>query len=447
MTRIISFIRQFRFVSGVSLLITSMFFSLSVFSMSSEEIFNANQDRLFQIKLIDIESDSKSSLGSGFVVGDAYTVATNYHVVASAVDKTDKYRIQYVRDDGTEGTLSLYDIDIVNDLALLKSEESLGEPIPLAALEPNKGAVIYALGNPLDLGMTVVSGTYNGLADNAYYQRIHFSGSINSGMSGGPVLNDQGEIVGVNVATAGNQVSFLVPVTKLNVMLELDDNQQNALGSQDKKHDENFLLKRAEAQLIASQSDLMSRLFADEWPEEHLAAARVIGEIPGLVSCWGRSSGDDDDDKKVIEISKGCSLQDSIFVNRSMTTGSLEYEFYWFDANGIDSRKFYRYLQGVMGGYPGNRAGKDDVSEFQCEERFTNVNQSDASQDQRVKGVAKSFYCARRYKQFSSLYDVFYFRMVESDGSAFFSHFTLAGVTQESATRFASKFVEHVTWP
>ena len=71
------------------------------------------------------------------------------------------------------------------------------------------------MGNPLDLGMTILPGTYNGIAGGSFYDRIHFSGSINPGMSGGPVINRNGQVVGINVATAGNQVSFLVPVHKV----------------------------------------------------------------------------------------------------------------------------------------------------------------------------------------------------------------------------------------
>jgi S1-C subfamily serine protease len=53
------------------------------------------------------------------------------------------------------------------------------------------------IGNPLDLGFTIVEGTYNGLVDKSYDERIHFSGSINPGMSGGPVAAATGASSGV----------------------------------------------------------------------------------------------------------------------------------------------------------------------------------------------------------------------------------------------------------
>ena len=60
------------------------------------------------------------------------------------------------------------------------------DPRALAGRLP-KGERIYAMGNPLDLGFTIVEGTYNGLVDKSYDERIHFSGAINPGMSGGPL--------------------------------------------------------------------------------------------------------------------------------------------------------------------------------------------------------------------------------------------------------------------
>ena len=399
---------------------------------TTETVFSQNKNSLFQIRVVDRESDSKSSLGSGFIVRDEYSVATNYHVISSVIAEPEKYRIIYVREDDTQGELTIEKFDIVNDLALLQSETPLGEPISLAESEPNKGALIYAMGNPLDLGMTIVPGTYNGLADHAYYQRIHFSGSINSGMSGGPVLNQFGELIGINVATAGNQVSFLVPSNKLSELVNRPSEESPAQN----------LSEKAERQLHDSQQKLIDKILKDDWPKDKLGDTQVIGEIPGLVSCWGRSSRDDDGKNPIVEISKGCSLQDSIYISPSMTTGSLEYEFYWIEAEDVKEEKFVRYLSKNMGGFPANRASKDDVSEFQCHEDFTDVPGESV-----VSTLAKSFYCVRRYKKFSSLFDVLYIRLAKRNEYAFISHFTLAGVSQESANRFSRAFFENVSWP
>ena len=73
------------------------------------------------------------------------------------------------------------------------------DPRALAGKLP-KGERLFAMGNPLDLGFTIVEGTYNGLVDYSYNERIHFSGALNPGMSGGPTVTADGRIAGINVA-------------------------------------------------------------------------------------------------------------------------------------------------------------------------------------------------------------------------------------------------------
>ena len=75
-----------------------------------------------------------------------------------------------------------------------------------------KGERLYSMGNPLDLGFTIIEGTYNGRVEHSYNEGIHFSGALNPGMSGGPAVTAEGQVVGVNVATrrGGQLVSFLV---------------------------------------------------------------------------------------------------------------------------------------------------------------------------------------------------------------------------------------------
>src|ERR1700735_1277960 len=76
-----------------------------------------------------------------------------------------------------------------------------------------KGERLYAMGDPLDLGSSIVDGTYNGLVDRSYADRYHFTGAINSGMSGGPAVSGEGRVAGINVAKQlnGELVGFLVP--------------------------------------------------------------------------------------------------------------------------------------------------------------------------------------------------------------------------------------------
>src|SRR6201999_2275505 len=90
----------------------------------------------------------------------------------------------------------------------------------LTDFELGQGARVYSLGNPHDVGLSIVEGTYNGQLAETLFERIHFTGSLNPGMSGGPAIDRAGRVVGVNVASMGNQLSFLVPIRFARELLE-----------------------------------------------------------------------------------------------------------------------------------------------------------------------------------------------------------------------------------
>jgi len=96
-------------------------------------------------------------------------------------------------------TLELLDLDVIHDLAVVKSESNRGKPLEIAEV-PDKGARLFSLGNPLDLGFSIVTGTNNGIMAQDEDGNILFSGSLNQGMSGGPTLDESGKVVGINVA-------------------------------------------------------------------------------------------------------------------------------------------------------------------------------------------------------------------------------------------------------
>ena len=212
---------------------------------NAETLFKELAPSLFQIKLIDIASGEKSSIGSAFQINENGLIATNYHVISGYARHPQKYRMEYLDHLGNTGLLSLESIDIINDLALVKRE--LTETTTFFTITkniPEKGEALYSLGNPHDLGMIVVPGTYNGLNSDSFNDRIHFTGSVNSGMSGGPAVNANAEVIGVNVATSGNQIGFLVPHQKLLQLVTQYQLEPNTL-----------IKKQMQQQLIQNQND------------------------------------------------------------------------------------------------------------------------------------------------------------------------------------------------
>lgn len=192
---------------------------------AAERIFASVPPRLLQIRTLVVGAGQQSSTGSGFLVGADGLAITNYHVVSQVALEPNTYRLEYAAADGSRGEVRLLAIDLPNDLAVVRldkrdtpfftfDEASMARSVP-------RGERLYSMGNPLDLGFTINEGTYNGLVERSYNERIHFTGALNPGMSGGPTVNAEGQVVGINVAKrlGGELVSFLVPARFAAVLL------------------------------------------------------------------------------------------------------------------------------------------------------------------------------------------------------------------------------------
>lgn len=410
-----------------------------------EQLYSDYRGSLYQIRLIEKSSNSKSAIGSGFQISADGLIATNYHVVAQAIHKPEKYQLEFLSVDGESGGLELLDVDVINDLALLRQEKPGAEHMRLANRTPSNGETIVAMGNPLDLGMTLVPGTYNGIATGSFYDRIHFSGSINPGMSGGPAIDASGAVVGINVATAGNQISFLVPVQKLAALLQQFEAQRGEAVD---------LSQAMHRQLLDNQKKIIDAVLAADWKLRPLGQAMVVGEILPSIQCWGSSQ--DDKENPVKRIDKGCTGQDVIYLSEEFNTGRVEYEFFWLEAEDLHTARFYSEYQRQMSHfYPGNSAGKEDVTNFRCQQEFTTRERngdppaSDAVEESgsREPVIARTSYCVRRYRNFPDLYDIFFLSLtVDQRNRGLVSHFTLSGFTPESATAFTEKFTSEIQW-
>jgi len=421
---------------------TLIFILLSSTTFATEQaqvIFAQLTPSLYQIKLIDKASGEKSSIGSGFQISKDGIIATNYHVISSYARHPEKYRIEYLDHQGNTAEVALVSVDVINDLALVKRQVDGDMPyFILANSKPIKGEKLFALGNPHDLGMIVVPGTYNGLKKESFNERIHFTGSINSGMSGGPVVNKSEKVVGINVATSGNQIGFLVPHDKL---VTLFNHYQN----NDKKKPPTDIKQQMATQLFANQNKLMKALLNNNWQSKELAGKAMIPiiEVP-FMRCWGDSNADKTDALILAAIAR-CSIDENTYLSSHFFTGSVDIEFRYMQAKNLSDNKFYHlYNKQIARAGTGNRAGKDDVSEYQCHHQLV-TPASTANTHQAITN--KSVLCTRAYKDFPDLFDVLYLgASIDKNQQALVSHFTLAGVSQENAMIFTDKFMEAVSW-
>ena len=156
------------------------------------------------------------SMGSGFIINPAGYIVTNNHVVEGATD----IRVKIA--DGREMAGRVVGRDPKTDLALVKVEASGLPVIPLGdSTELQVGEPVMAIGNPFGLEQTVttgiVSATGRVIGQGPYDDFIQTDASINPGNSGGPLINAQGQAVGINAAifsqTGGSVgIGFAIPI-------------------------------------------------------------------------------------------------------------------------------------------------------------------------------------------------------------------------------------------
>ncbi|KUJ74833.1 serine peptidase [Thiomicrospira sp. XS5] len=157
-----------------------------------------------------------NSLGSGFIISEDGYIITNNHVVADADDIVVKLSNRQEMKAKVIGT------DERSDIALIKIE---GDDLPVAKIGTSKdlkvGEWVMAIGEPFGLDYTVTHGIVSALGrslpDDTYVPFIQTDVPINPGNSGGPLLNMQGEVVGVNAqifSKSGGSMglSFSIPI-------------------------------------------------------------------------------------------------------------------------------------------------------------------------------------------------------------------------------------------
>ena len=394
----------------------------------AEQLFASHKQSIFQIRVIELATGNKAAIGSGFLIDKAGHIATNFHVVSTFVHQPNRYRLEYASVDGVTGELQLVDIDVVHDLAITRGDVTNQTPLVLAHSRLAKGTRIFSLGNPHDLGLSVVEGTYNGLLEKSLFDKIFFSGSLNPGMSGGPTLNHDGQVIGINVSTAGNQLSFLVPVDFLK-------NLQKEAGKRDESQQVDFE-KRIEQQLVAHQNSFISHLIDSEWKTTDLGPFNLPGSIDDIFKCWGDS---ENDSETLIEHAySNCFSEDQIYLAQRFTTGGIAYTYDYFRSKDLGSVHFYNlYSQEYGRSIRVNTGKKEEMSNYQCHVDFISMAEKDW----------KMSFCARHYLKYPSLYDVnAAIALVSEKDIGLIIQIAMSGVNKDTALELSRKFIEHVKW-
>lgn len=397
---------------------------------ATHELFERIKGRVAQVRIIERRSGTKSSIGSAFFVSADGHAITNYHVISNIVHQPDDYSAELVRDgnDAEAVPVRVVDVDVVHDLAVIQQDAPVKDWFELAAKEPPQGARLYAMGNPHDLGTTIVEGTYNGLVQDALYDKVHFSGAINPGMSGGPTVTAEGRVVGVNVATLGNQLGFLVPVVHAHELLERAREVKAGTAP--------TLLAEVGAQLMDNQQRITERLLAMPVPSQPLGSYRVPGRWLPFLKCWGDTSHEPENPYTIT--SYQCSSEEDIYLSSDHRTGVLAYDHAFVSSDQLGPLRFSAlYTAHFSDDAGGVEATKEDVTNFRCREEFVKVGNL----------PVRAALCLRAYKKFPGLYDLsLRAATIDASTSGVQTSLDLAGFSADNARALARRYLEALAW-
>jgi len=390
-------------------------------------VFARYASRILKIQTVEIGSAAKVSTGTGFFVTADGRMMTNYHVISEWIHEPENHRIEVLDVEGNPTVARVLAIDVVSDLAVLETGLTTPEHFTLSNVALLQGERLYSLGHPGDLGLSIVEGTYNGFLQHTLYTKIHFTGSINPGMSGGPTITERGRVVGVNVSTMGNQRSFLVPQERAATLLA-------SVLAPGFAPSDSFLPVIA-TQVRAFQDEYLAGMFEGEVATVAVGGFNVPTEPKPIFRCWGNADRDPQDLIETLE--HWCSTDDDVYIARRQSAGVIELHHQVFRATGVGALRFAAYFAGRFAADNTPGGSEEHVTEWRCVTR--NVRTEGATM--------RVAYCLRRLRKLTGLYDAVVKLAVLGDGTTgLLSTLTLTGVTAENAERLSTRWLELVSW-
>jgi S1-C subfamily serine protease len=183
-------------------------------------------------------SDSEGAQGSGVVVDGRGYIVTNNHVISQAAGSPDKFKLTVIFNDGKEVKANLVGRDPETDLAVLKVDNV--DKLTVARLGDSDkvrvGDEVMAAGAPLGLRSTDTQGIVSALHravplsgedsdTKTVIDAVQTDASINHGNSGGPLVNMNSEVIGINTASkslsdSASGLGFAIPVNEMKFVVE-----------------------------------------------------------------------------------------------------------------------------------------------------------------------------------------------------------------------------------
>ena len=395
-------------------------------SENARDVLTRVRPAVIQIKGFFGANTAQAFHGTGFAVAGDGVFMTNYHVVAQQVQYPDKYRLEYRTAEGKTGNITVLALDVRHDLAVVRAEGHAPARLKFEAVVPVKGERAFSIGFPLDVGLTITEGVSNGRVEDSFDPRIHYSGAINGGMSGGPALNAAGEVIGINVSGYRFEqlVSFLVPALHAQVLLDRSRKQQPSAAA---------LKKDVLTQMRAHAGELLGALNG-AIATQSSSGYHLPAKLAPFIDC--NASGDPSPQQPVQVTGINCSAKAGLYVQQGLYSGDLKYSHYIMTTDKLDAWRFANRLSAVAtatGAYGSRR----HVGPFACENRVVALKGFDAS----------VMVCVRGYRKLDGLHD-FTVRVSSLNGAkrGFASHLDMYGLEFDAGMNFIRRYVEAMEW-
>jgi serine protease Do len=401
----------------------------------AEGVYASAPPRLLQIRTLVAGGGRQTSTGSGFLVSPDGLAITNYHVVSDVALEPKTYRLEYTAADGSHGDVTLLAVDLPNDLALVRVDKHDAPffSFDKAALDGTlqKGERLYSLGNPLDLGFTIVEGTYNGLVEHSYNEHIHFTGALNPGMSGGPAVDPQGQVVGINVATRRDRqlISFLVPARFAAALLARGRTQQATPED---------LRKDVVQQLGSWRAALYGSLAEQGYQSETFGPYQAPETRASWFECWSQTNASASPKPRASINTTNCTADASVFVASDLHTGTIEVSQSY--VKSVDLNQFQ--LANVLSGMAQPRLAiggpfRKWYTPQHCHDDFVDVAPAASHPPLRAT------WCMQGYREFENLYDVVLIAVTQDQGhEALVSRLSLQAIGYDDAIKLGQRFLE-----
>jgi hypothetical protein len=258
-------------------------------------------------------------------------------------------------------------------------------------------------------------------------------------MSGGPALDEQGRLIGVNVAARrdGEQVSFLVPAAPVRALIERGRSGK-PLGTP--------AWGEITRQLLAHEAVLTERFIAQPWRGAGHERYAIPVPQETFMRCWGRGS---TQAERGLQFERGdCEMDSRIFINGSLLTGFLTVRHESYDGSKLGALRFAdRYSASFRNEF----MGRDDrhLTAPQCVER--QIENPPRAVGETAGGAAglplKAVICLRAYKKLEGLHDLSVLvATLDSSQSGAQGRFDARGVSFASAQKLAQHYLNGFAW-